>query len=1021
MNIHLPRLFGALKSWLGSGLLVACAASSLATTVSYTPQFLAGWNLAGNSSGSALDVKATFATQSSVQSVWKWNAAGSKWAFYAPSLDSEGTLGTYAAAKGYTVLASVNPGEGYWVNTQSVVTLGTQSGPGFSLAASDLKTGWNLAATADDVAPAAFGSAVGNVTTMWAWDSTAGQSGWYFYAPALAGNGTLASYIQGKGYKDFGSTTLANGRGFWVNYAGFSGGGGTNGGTQMGGAHQGTPLNLTPFVTTLAGNGNVGLADGTGTAARFNYPKGITTDGTNLYVADYTNNLIRKIVIATGVVTTVAGGGCNSGPLDGTGAAACFVAPTGITTDGTNLYVADNFNDRIRKVDPVTGAVTTIAGNGTATFSDGIGTAAGFFRPSGITTDGTNLYVTDTNFNRIRKIVIATSEVTTLAGSGVAAVTDGTGAAAAFLHPYGITTDGSNLYVTESNRIRKIVIATGVVSTLAGSGAAGFADGTGAAAQFYLPQDLTTDGTNLYVADMSNNRIRQVVIASGMVTTLAGSATAGISDGNGAAAGFRMPGGITTDGTSLYVMDGNNNLVRRIGASTSSIAPVVSGFSPATEVAGIGSTVTISGTFLGNFIAPLVKFGTTATSAAWVNNQTITATVPSSLTAGNTTITISNGDGTGAITVGTFVVTASGDGGNTAVGTQMGGGRQGVALTLLTEPHPYAAIYASDPVKYAAAAAFAGATQYSGLSTLAGSGANTSTNGTGVLASFNMVAGSTRIGLTSDGLNVYLAEATRIRKIEIATGIVTTLAGSATSGSTDGTGAGASFTYPQGLTTDGTNLYVTDSNYLIRKVVIATGVVTTMALSDGSGTAVNLSYPESITTDGTNLYVIDTSGSKIRKIVIATGVMTTLASSTQTASLTQLKYITTDGLNLYTTQTNQIISKIVIASGAVTTLAGSINVSGLVDGTGAAAKFSNPQGITTDGTSLYVQDNTRALRKIVIATGVVSGAFGIKDTDMAGLPNALLDLRGITTDGKSLFMVDANYYVPVTAKLRKLQ
>jgi hypothetical protein len=978
----------------------------------------------GNSTSAAQDVKALLGTQaSSVTSVWKWNAVSSKWAFYSPALDTAGTLAGYISSKGYDALTSIDPGDGFWINVSATsgLSLGLQSGTGFALGASTLKPNWNLVATGDNASPAGFSTTVGDVTTLWAWNSA--NNSWYFYAQSAASNGTLASYISSKNYQDFGSTTLGNGRGFWVNYAGASGGGTVGGGTQMGGARQGTSLNLTPFVTTLAGNGNVGLADGTGTTARFSYPKGITTDGTNLYVADYSNNLIRKIAIATGMVSTLAGGTATDGPLDGTGASARFHAPTGITTDGTNLYVADNFNDRIRKLDPATGVVTTISGNGTLTFSDGVGTAAGFYRPSGITTDGTNLYVTDTNFNRIRKIVIATSEVTTLAGSGAVAVTDGTGAAAAFLHPYGITTDGSNLYVTDSNRIRKIVIASGEVTTLAGSGAAGFADGTGAAAQFYLPQDLTTDGTNLYVADMTNNRIRQVVIATGVVTTLAGSSTAGISDGNGAAAGFRMPVGITTDGTSLYVMDGNNHLVRRIGASTSSIAPVVSSFTPTTEVAGIGSTVTISGTFLGNFIAPLVKFGTTTTSATWVNNQTITAIVPASLTAGNLTITISNGDGTGAITVGTFVVTASGGGSNTVVGTQMGGGRQGVALTLLTEPHPYAAIYAAHATEpaYAPFAVYAGATQYSGLSTLAGSGANTSTNGTGVLASFNLVAGSTRIGLASDGLHLYLAEATRIRKIEIATGIVTTLAGSASAGSADGTGAAASFSYPQGLTTDGTNLYVTDSNYYIRKVVIATGVVTTLALVDGSGTATSLYYPESITTDGTNLYLIDTMGTKIRKIVIATGVMTTLTSSAQAASLAQLKYITTDGTNLYTTQGNQIISKIVIATGTVTTLAGSINAQGSADGTGTAAKFSSPQGITTDGTSLYVQDDTRSLRKIVIATGVVSGVFGLKDTDMAGKPIALVGLRGITTDGKSLFMVDAYYYNPITATIRKLQ
>ena len=103
-------------------------------------------------------------------------------------------------------------------------------------------------------------------------------------------------------------------------------------------------------VTTVAGTGSTGSANGTGTSASFNYPQGITTDGTNLYVADTSNHLIRKIVISTGVVTTVAGTGSN-GSANGTGTSASFYLPYGITTDGTNLYVADYGNNLIRKIE----------------------------------------------------------------------------------------------------------------------------------------------------------------------------------------------------------------------------------------------------------------------------------------------------------------------------------------------------------------------------------------------------------------------------------------------------------------------------------------------------------------------------------------------------------------------------------------------------------------------------------------------------------------------------------------------
>ena len=119
--------------------------------------------------------------------------------------------------------------------------------------------------------------------------------------------------------------------------------------SQLGGSIQGTELSLSTAVTTLAGSSS-GNTDATGTSARFNQPMGITTDGTNLYVVDYGNNRIRKIVISTGVVTTLAGGS-SSGNTDATGTSASFYKPMGITTDGTNLYDADSHNHRIRKIE----------------------------------------------------------------------------------------------------------------------------------------------------------------------------------------------------------------------------------------------------------------------------------------------------------------------------------------------------------------------------------------------------------------------------------------------------------------------------------------------------------------------------------------------------------------------------------------------------------------------------------------------------------------------------------------------
>jgi sugar lactone lactonase YvrE len=347
---------------------------------------------------------------------------------------------------------------------------------------------------------------------------------------------------------------------------------------QMGGAKQGTVPSLTMAVSTFAGSGAVNASavagaddNASGLLATFNAPDGITTDGTNLYVADTNNHKIRKIVIATGAVTTLAGSGIASA-VDDVGTLASFNYPRGITTDGTNLYVADNGNNRIRRIVIATKEVTTLAGSGMSGSTDNaIGTSATFRSPYGITTDGTNLYVADYLNNKIRMVVIASGAVSTFAGTGVAGSTDNTiGTSATFSAPYGITTDGTNLYVAEhgGNRIRQIVISSRAVTTLAGSGAPGADDNVvGTSATFITPDGITSDGTNLYVTDTGNNIIRRIVIHSGAVTTLAGSAVlpgGAVDNASGLLATFNGPSGITTDGKSLYVTDMNNNKIRKI-------------------------------------------------------------------------------------------------------------------------------------------------------------------------------------------------------------------------------------------------------------------------------------------------------------------------------------------------------------------------------------------------------------------------------------------------------------------------
>jgi sugar lactone lactonase YvrE len=343
-------------------------------------------------------------------------------------------------------------------------------------------------------------------------------------------------------------------------------------------------------VTTLAGSGSSTHADGTGAAASFHKPYGVSfsPDASLIAVADTDNNRIRLVVVATGVVTTLAGSG--SGAFaDGTGAAASFKSPNGVSfsPDASLIAVADQQNNRIRLVVVATGVVTTLAGSGSAAFADGTGAAASFDYPSGVSfsPDASLIAVADQQNNRIRLVVFATGVVTTLAGSGSYAFADGTGAAASFKYPAGVSfsPDASLIAVADTNniRIRLVVVATGVVTTLAGSGSAAFADGTGAAASFFYPYGVafSPDASLIAVADKNNNRIRLVVFATGVVTTLAGSGSAAFADGTGASASFGYPTGVSFSpyASLIAVADYYNNRIRLIGVVSTNSTTCVSG------------------------------------------------------------------------------------------------------------------------------------------------------------------------------------------------------------------------------------------------------------------------------------------------------------------------------------------------------------------------------------------------------------------------------------------------------------
>lgn len=340
------------------------------------------------------------------------------------------------------------------------------------------------------------------------------------------------------------------------------------------GTHVIRSITTAGVASTLAGTVDApGTSDGAGSSARFHYPSAvaIASDG-SLVIADTDNDTIRRV--RDGSVTTIAGLAGRVLTADGQGTTARFDAPYATAVDATGVvYVADTSAHVIRRIG-TDGVVTTFAGlPGAFGIDDGTGDGARFYGPTGVAVDSAgNLYVADSMNSTVRKITPA-RVVTTFAGSGRSrGATDGTGSAARFSQPFGVAVDGAGtVYVTDSqvNTIRKIT-AAGVVTTLAGqSGSSGSTDGTGTAARFTVPYGITVDSTGtLYVVDHGNHTIRKVT-SSGVVTTLAGTAgSSGSTNGSGASARFNYPSGITVgrDGT-VYVADTDNQIIRAVTAS----------------------------------------------------------------------------------------------------------------------------------------------------------------------------------------------------------------------------------------------------------------------------------------------------------------------------------------------------------------------------------------------------------------------------------------------------------------------
>lgn len=393
-------------------------------------------------------------------------------------------------------------------------------------------------------------------------------------------------------------------------------------------------LNLAVAFEVSAQTGVLGLAAGNGaslysgdnvpatqTAVGLPYQVAFDNSG-NLYIADTANSLIRKVDSASGIITTVAGGGQGG---DGSLAVnAALNSPCGVRVDAANnIYISESCLvatsgsgggtatvNRIRRVDAVSGIITTIAGNGTGGYSGdgGPATSASLYVPSGMAIDSAgNLFIADSQNHRVRKVSAATQVITTVAGNGVGGFAgDGGLATQASLNvPTAVALDGAgNLYISDALnfRIRKVNAATGIISTVAGNGASGYnGDGLPAtAASLYFPLDIAVDSAgNFYIADGSNQRIRAVNAATGSISTLVGGGSAAPADGAQASAvALNQPAGLALgpDG-KLYFSNRQSNQVFRIALPVNA-APTTTSLTaspnPATTQQSITFTATVS-------------------------------------------------------------------------------------------------------------------------------------------------------------------------------------------------------------------------------------------------------------------------------------------------------------------------------------------------------------------------------------------------------------------------------------------
>ena len=777
-------------------------------------------------------------------------------------------------------------------------------------------------------------------------------------------------------------------------------------------------IQVAPIISTVAGNGTQGYSGdgGAATSAELHQPTGVTMDSAgNLYIADFYNQVIRKVAAATGTISTVAGNGTAGYGGDGASAtSAALNQPYGVAVDSAgNLYIADFGNERVRKVDAATGTITTVAGNG----SQGVGpyggpaTSAALYGPSGVAVDAVgNLYIAEALNNVIVKVAATTGTITLVAGNGSRGYSgDGGAATSAELNePFSLSVDSTgNLFIvdTYNQRIRKVAAGTGTITTVAGSGTSGYSGDNGPAtnAELNYPDGATVDiAGNLFIADSNNQVIRMVAAANGTITTVAGNGTQGYSGDGGAATGAELsdPFAVAIDSVgNLYIADALNERIRNVAVATGST------LFPATPV---GSTSPQQNLLLQLNAAQTITGITTGKAQGGQQEYAIGAITGCTVDGATT-----NASGTICTVPLAFQPAYAG---------QRGGSLQVVAGTGTFS-------FGLEGVGTAPQVAFTPGI----ITTVAGNGMQ-GYSGDGGPATSAELHGPGVVAVDSAG-NQFVAELNnnRIRKVAAATGTITTVAGNgmAAYSGDGGPATSAELNYPSGVDVDSAgNLYIADtSNNRIRKVDVNTGTITTVAGNGsqgyagdgGAATSAELNQPGGVRVDSAgNLFIADTANHVVRKVVAGTGTIITVAGTGTKgysgdggpATSAELHY--PDGVdvdsagNLFIADTNNHrIREVAASTGAITTVAGDGTPGYSGDGGPAiSAELYSPYVVWLDGANdLYIADtNNHAIRKVDSGTGLISTVAGIGIAGYSGdggaATNAELNLPfGVALDG----------------------